>query len=412
MTNKNKNKKNKNKARVGLKKNTPFRDVGTIIGSSAGNMFGLPFLKNLGRFLGSGIGSIFGSGDYQLSGPAPTYNVLLNSSQVPQFSTSKATNVIAHREYLGEINGTSGFQNRTFPLNPGVSTTFPWLATIAQNYQQYKFHGIIFEFKPLITDFVTSGAPGVVVMATNYNSDAPPYSTKQDMENSEYAVSVKPTCGLIHGIECDITQTVLPQLYVRTGAVSANQDLKTYDQGLFQFASQANPVQLLGELWVSYVVEFFKPVLPVDIGGNVLSAHIERASITGASPFGTVGVLNIGDLFTLVTSTSIIFPAMPSNYYLVQLYWTGSIQSVNVRPPNTYTFVNAAFSTQYNGANKATAPEGGAVTAARISDVFILKCTSLVPDSISITPDASGTFPTGTTNLTVIITQLSTEAIV
>jgi len=194
---------------VARKPATPFGDAGAIAGNALGQMFNMPFLKGAGRFLGSGIGSIFGSGDYTLTGAVPEYNVLTNSKQIPQFSTSHATNLVCHREYLGDITGTTTFSNRSYPLNPGNSKTFPWLSTIAQNYQQYKIHGIIFEFRPLITDFVTAGSPGVVVMATNYNANAAPYDTKQEMENSEFAVSVKPTNALIHGVECAKGETVL-----------------------------------------------------------------------------------------------------------------------------------------------------------------------------------------------------------
>ena len=141
-------------------KQTPFSDVGRIVGNSAGRMLGMPQLSGIGKWLGSGIGSIFGSGDYAMTGPTPQYNIL--SGQVPQFSKTHATNIVSHREYLGDINGTTAFTNTTYPLNPGVSQTFPWLSTIAASYQQYKFHGLIFEFRPLITDFVTGGAPGVI----------------------------------------------------------------------------------------------------------------------------------------------------------------------------------------------------------------------------------------------------------
>jgi len=69
-----------------------------------------------------------------------------------------------------------------------------------------------------VTDFVTNGAPGVVIMAANYNADAKNYTTKQEMENSEYAVSVKPTRDLIHGIECATDHTIataLHQIWIR-----------------------------------------------------------------------------------------------------------------------------------------------------------------------------------------------------
>jgi hypothetical protein len=344
-------------------------------------MFNMPFLKGAGRFLGSGIGSIFGSGDYTLTGSVPEYNVLTNSKQIPQFSTSHATNIVCHREYLGDITGTSAFTNRSYPLNPGNSKTFPWLSTIAQNYQQYKIHGIIFEFRPLITDFVTSGAPGVVVMATNYNANAQPYDTKQEMENSEFAVSVKPTNALIHGVECAKGETVLNQLYVRKGAPPAGQDLRLYDIGTFQFASQANPIQVLGELWVSYCVEFFKPILPDDVGGNVLSCRYIRGSVDASNRLGTVTAASAGDLLLQFPDNNTFnFEAYPGNKYLVILAWNGIVSSP-VMP--SMAIAGATFTTPLGGYYPANSP----ASATNVLWYGVVLCN---PDSFRVQLGATG----------------------
>jgi len=391
-------------------KKTPFSDAGAIVGTKLGSIFNAPYLKGVGKWLGSGIGQIFGSGDYQVVGPSPAYNVLMNT-QTPKFSSTKQTNIICHREYLGDITGTASFSLNTYPLNPCISSTFPWLSTIAQNYQEYKFHGLIFEFRPLITDFVTNGAPGVVIMATNYNADALPYTTKQEMENSEYAVSVKPTRELMHGVECDTNQTVLPQLYVRTGNPPANQDLRLYDLGLFQFGTQSNPVQNLGELWVSYCVEFFKPVLPIDVGGNVLSALISRSTVSPTAPFGGIGLSITGDLpVNVVSSTVITFFAQPGNLYTVMMFWLGSIAAATTFPSINYT--NAGALQIYAGrtVNVILTPPNGTVTNAMVYEQTVVY-QGLAPGLVTITVGVAGVFPSGTTNFNAQISQYSSEAV-
>nr|WPR18402.1 MAG: capsid protein [Crogonang virus 82] len=301
---------------------TPFGDVGANLGGAVGSMFyNRSIGNNLGRWLGTGIGSIFGSGDYHLSGASPAYNVLANGAQIPKFDTATATNVICHREYLGDINGTTLFDVTSYPLNPGSETTFPWLSQVATNYQEYKFHGCIFEFRPLITDFVTSGAPGVIIMATNYNAVAPEYTTKQQMENTEFAVSVKPTLALIHGIECDPAQTIIGQRNVRTGEIPAGSDKRLYDYGTFQLATQGNPVQLIGELWVSYCVEFFKPIISTDAAQDAEYIHISRNnSVAISTPFGLNALQTVGTLPVVVSGpTSVTFtPHLASTY---QVTW-------------------------------------------------------------------------------------------
>lgn len=411
MTKKNKQNKQRKNAINGQgkqKKATPFGDVGQIVGQRVGGIFGMPYLKGVGRWLGSGIGSIFGSGDYNIIGAEPMYNLLTNGNQIPKFSETRQTNIVCHREYIGDITGTTGFTNRTFPLNPGVSQTFPWLSSIAENYQEYKFHGLIFEFRPLITDFVTSGAPGVIVMATNYNSDASAYSSKQQMENSEYAVSVKPTLDLIHGVECEIQQTVLPQLYVRTGSVPSGQDLRLYDQGLFQFASQGNPSQLLGELWVSYCVEFFKPVLPITAG--LSSAYINRSNTTNASPMGSIGVVNRGDLAVTITSTVLTIPANPNDEFYITLHWYNGSVNVVIASPGI-TIVGGTFMAEFQNGTTAVqvAPFIGASTNTMIIGRAV-KSSLTAPGIIIITLDGSGTVPAG--QIDIVVTKVSPVAFI
>lgn len=384
---------------------TPFADAGAVAGAGLGQMFGLPFLKGVGKFLGSGIGSIFGSGDYQMIGNQPKYNLLMNGAQIPKFSSEKATNIISHREYLGDITGTANFTNRQYPLNPGMAETFPWLATIAQNYQEYWFHGIIFEFRPLITDFVTSGAPGVVIMATNYNADAPVYNTKQEMENSEFAVSVKPTNSLIHGIECAHSQTILPQRYIRTGAVTSGQDLRLYDVGNFQFASQSNPVQNLGELWVSYTVEFFKPILPRDVGGNVRSGHAVRSVIAATEPLGTTTLINEGTLTLSFTNTAVSWTAQPGNAYLVELCWFGG--STALTNP-VLSISGGSFTAEFNNGSQSSAfaPNTGVTATSMIASVLI-RSTLVTTGTMTLTCGTAGAFPSATNSLDVYVTTVS-----
>nr|QDH91345.1 MAG: hypothetical protein H4Rhizo431567_000001 [Riboviria sp.] len=385
------------------KKPKPFRAAGEIIGDRVGQMFNMPMLKGLGRWLGSGIGSIFGSGDYTMVGPSPNYNVLASSNNIPKFSTTHATNIVCHREYLMDISGTAAFNNIQFPINPGQQTTFPWLSTIAANYQQYKFHGLIFEFRPLITDFVTSGAPGVVIMATNYNSDVPAYVNKQQMENSEYAVSVKPTRELIHGVECDVTQTVLTELYVRTGSLPTGQDLRLCDLGLFQFATQSNPVQNLGELWVSYCVEFFKPVLgPISGSGG---HHVFKTSVSAGNPMGLIGVTNVGDLNVTTTNTALSWTAQAGINYMVNVIWLGAANACTMPSVTLTGLVGVTYLNGTAGSSQ-FAPNPSVSSQTLLYDT-IVKSTSLGPATVTITFGTGGSLPIGAPVVDVIISAMS-----
>jgi len=372
------------------KKKTPFRDVGGTVGEAAGNLFNNGTMgRNIGKWLGSGIGWIFGSGDYQLANRGrASYNVL--AGQIPKFSTTRATNVVCHREYLLDVVGTSGFGLTSFSLNPGLSATFPWLSTVANAYQEYRIHGMIFEFRSLATDYVNSGIPGVLMMGTEYNATAAPFTSKQQMENSEYAVSVKPTVNQMHMIECAPGDTTLKQRYVRSGALSANSDAKFYDWGTFQIATQGNSGITLGELWISYCVEFFKPQLNSDLTGTPLAGTLSRNTVTNAAPMGLVGLINAGDiLISSISNTSFQFAAIGTQIYSVEYVWTGSAATYT---PPVPSYTNATALSEWNGKayNYVVTPNSGATSITSAGLTTMVQVSGTGPQTVTMTLSTAG----------------------
>lgn len=401
------NNKQKKQPKKSANPKTPFRDVGGIVGNSLGGMFGQAHIgKNVGKWLGTGIGSIFGSGDYTLTN-SNSYNVFTNSNQVPKFSTNKQTNIVCHREYLGDIAGATAFTNRLYPINPGLPSSFPWLSSIAGQYQEYRIHGMVYEFRPLITDFVTGGAPGVVVMATNYNANDPAYVSRQQIENTEFATAVKPTVGLIHGIECASEYTANPIKYVRSGNVTG-EDLRLYDMGNFQFVSQSNPSQTLGELWVTYCVEFFKPTISEELDAVTSSHHSFYTSATTANPLGLISFVNVGTLnITARTATSISFTALAGQMYYVSYCWTGSGAGVVYTAPllsvtngTLQQFYNLDTATSFNSPQNAVA---GTINCHK--SAFFKATTTVANPIVTLQLGTAGTLPDSGVDL--IITEVS-----
>jgi hypothetical protein len=208
--------------------------------------------------------------------------------------------VVRHREYIQDIyslagtaNTPSSFGLRSYSINPGDSTTFPWLSTIADKFEQYRIEGMVFEYKSLYSDAVVTqnGSIGSIVLATEYNSGSPSFSTKQAMENYQFAQSCKPSLSVLHPIECARSQNVLSELYVRQGPVPAGEDVKTYDFGDFQIASQGIPLGAagaavnMGELWVSYQIALIKPRISSHVIADPSYAHF--ASQSGVAAFST-----------------------------------------------------------------------------------------------------------------------------
>lgn len=221
--------------------------------------------------------TIRGFGDYKISN-----NTILQGGMSPPMITNSVSNggvIIRHREYIRDIQAATNFTNQVFPLNPGIQSSFPWLAQIAPAFEQYRFRGIVFEFKSTSADVVLSGAAstalGTVVMGTQYDVLDPPFTNKFEMQNWEFTTSNKPSHSFMHPVECAKSQTPLTMLYIRSADPPVNSDKRLYDLGNFNIAvvgmqnvndaDPDTPPGNIGELWVTYEVEFFKPKLEEDI---------------------------------------------------------------------------------------------------------------------------------------------------
>lgn len=277
-------------------------DIGADLGRSAGSVVS-GALKD--------VGSIFGVGDYTLGKSKskskmryPKYKVTKNSlapgkvvtgNKVPKFTTKGRANIFVHREFLTDViaadeeeGGPREFKINSYPINPGIDTTFPWLSQIAANYEQYKIHGMVFEFRSSYSDTVvgseTSGTLGSIIMATEYNSDRPVFQSKAEMENHEYSVSGRPADSFLHPIECANKESPFKVMYIRSHGENDEKSLTLTDLGRFSIASDGIAVagDKLGELWVTYHVEFLKPKM------NAPSADESDPTVFYHTPVGTL----------------------------------------------------------------------------------------------------------------------------
>lgn len=244
---------------------TGSRAAARRIGARAGEMVHDTAMNGL-LYLKDKIMSMFGSGDY-VTGPMPKSNVLMNDAQIPKFSGGRTAVTITHREYLGDLYSSpvaGAFSIQKFSLNPGLPASFPWLSEIAANFQQYRWNGVVYEFRSMSSDALNSvnTALGTVTFSTNYDATDPAFTNKQQMENTEFAVSCKPSVNMMHGIECARSQSTLSELYVRTGAPPTGSDKRMYDMGTTYIATQGcqGTSVNLGEIWVTYSVTFLKAV--------------------------------------------------------------------------------------------------------------------------------------------------------
>lgn len=196
-------------------------------------------------------------------------NAIVNKTDtVPVFSGYGGGTIITNCEYIGPIfsgptitNGSTNFDINTYQINPADEGTFPWLAKLAQNFSEHRWHGLAFEYKSLSGNALssTNTALGKVIMATQYNVYEKTFPNAQWMENSAYANAAKPSQNQVHAIECNEFLNPTKILYCND---SDNFDDKRFENiGKMSIATQGCQQinVLLGELWATYKVELLKP---------------------------------------------------------------------------------------------------------------------------------------------------------
>jgi hypothetical protein len=214
-----------------------------------------------GRTLAASISKWLGFGAYKVG-----RNSIMQESDgtIPMMHRESQSVVVRHREYLGDVKSSINYTKALeLALNPGLASSFPWLSTMAQMYQEYTWRGMVFHFVPTVGEAVSSTVPafGNVMMHTDYRVTAPAPVSKAELLNEYFASDARPSEAFIHPIECDPKENPYNVQYVRTNGVSAYEDPKSYDLGMFRVYTQGQSADnvTLGEIWVTYEVELRKP---------------------------------------------------------------------------------------------------------------------------------------------------------
>lgn len=395
----------------------------------------------IGSYLGHGLHTIVkaltGFGDYEIQQnslmPAAKDNMTLAGDPPVVQNTKNNSFIVHHREYISDVFANTVFTANSFSINPGLIQSFPWLSQVADSFEQYRFRGLVFEYKTMSSDAIlsnnASSALGTVIMSTQYNALDAPFTDKRTMENYEFANSCKPSCNMLHPVECKMSQTSVAELYIRTGTAAG--DLRLYDLGTFTIAVQgmqnAANNQVVGELWCSFEIEFYKPKLLVG-GGALLSDHFAGKGsglFSVGAPFGGAGNLvrtsgsNLGCSILLgaigpYSSNSIIWPAfVVDGLYKITYIMIGTVGSVNSPHFAPGTAINVdvvSTSVQLINGDTSSAAEapGGGSSAADYILVQICKITQTTPGAqAGLQFTFANAMPGGTQSVDIFIEQLA-----
>lgn len=255
-----------------------------------------------------GFRDLTGFGDYHINSNSLVKGGISGvSSSAPSVTYGAAGREvrIKFKEYVGDVfthpTEPGEFYQQNYSLNPGLLDNFPWLSTIAQQYQQWIPNGVVYEFTSTSGDITTSQALGKVIIATDYNTTTldTSFTNAQEMLAEAYSQESVPTLNMLHGIECAATERARSIFFVRSGAVNTGSSLADYDLCQTTVATVGGPVPNvnLGSLWIHYDISLLKNTLHngVQDKGTVLRRwDCTGVGVTANTPFGSSRVLVSG----------------------------------------------------------------------------------------------------------------------
>lgn len=235
------------------------------------------------------------------------------------------------------------------------------------------------------------------------------------MENNEYTTSSKPSSNILHMIECDPKQTLQEgKFYVRTGALPANQDIKTYDVGLFQLATVGSQAAaIIGELHVSYDIEFFKPIDLSLLNSASGYAHYQLNGLSASNPLGTSQTKIIDNIGYAIngSGTQLTFPypqCSPGETFIINIIYYGT-STASVAVPSV-TLTNCSQQQVFN--NNTLTFASNAYPLPVTSAVLFVNSSIVIGPGASLNSPASllystgGTLPGGTLTGDLFIMQI------
>lgn len=300
-----------------------LRALGGVGGGAAGEYLGN---RELGAYVGTGLGGMIsrwlGQGAYRVTSNSIVSNYQSGTASIPSMHKSNQSITVRHREFVTTVKGSTEFTvQRFFQLQPADRNTFPWLSGIAPHFQQYRVKGMVYHYVPT-SGYAVSGtnpAIGSVMMQTSYRVNDSPPASKVEMLNEYWACESSPADAFCHPIECAPKENPFNIHYTRTVPVPANDSPLLYDMGVTYVATSGMPAtgNVVGDLWVTYEIEFSKPLVTSNTTSTVESASLYTASPTVGSWFGGTTVTSTGTIALTATGNTLTFPIGLLGKYLV-----------------------------------------------------------------------------------------------
>jgi len=260
----------------------------------------------------------------------PSFSAFPRGMQKKGFGVNRQRMVVCEDENIGIItspDSTAFNILSTYPINPGQATTFPWLSSIAKNFEKYRFQSLEFYVVPQVSQFANGGRTGEVILSCDYDaSDAAPGSYQQQADQVPHSTAM-PYQRQSLVLSPKEMHKESDAKFIRPGGLPGASDIKTYDAGNFFVGCTGLDASVFNvcSLHVRYSCELTIPVLEnfaqAPVNNSVTYLVDSQAVLTTATPYQPLlaavksTALPVTNGLGVVNTAGSIVPT-PGNYIL------------------------------------------------------------------------------------------------
>lgn len=214
---------------------------------------------------------------------APLAVGVVRQTSRPSITTRKTAVVVRHKELVGTVsNGaTTGYALTSisagtpgYDINPACSTLFPWLSSIAINFERYSFRKLSFDFIP----GQSASTAGRFYAAVDYDYDDPTAGSKAQLMGN--ITAVESPVWLESSLQCIPAELHrdMPHKYVSSVSRQNFIEPRTAYGGFLMVAFDTPTTNLVIDVWVSYEVELELPVVELNLIVDGTSASAQATA--------------------------------------------------------------------------------------------------------------------------------------
>lgn len=249
---------------------------------------------------------------------APVASIRGNRTGVPRFVRNNQDSMtISHSEMVDTVTGSGTFSARTYPMQPGLASSFPWLSTQCNGWEKYKWKRLTIRYETR----TGTNVPGSVMLVADYDAADPPPTS--EVAASTYHGTVDDAPWKEMRLSMNMARST--ELFLRSGPLAANLDIKTYDFANLFVCSTDGTVVNWGKIFVDYEIELINAQVInalSNVGGTIASGGTLTTDVPfGTAPVTTPGSFVVGAVGNVITLNNL---TIGSEYQIfISIYGTG-----------------------------------------------------------------------------------------